>query len=90
MRRPIPHNANIQPMKSHAFKYEVVPIISKPLIIPITTDTLSLCISFTVSTTVNSTVAPQISITNHCQIAGTMIWLAGKNIGMKMLAKKIN
>ncbi len=69
-------------MKSKELLKSDVPIISNPLITPITTDTRYVCINFIVKTVVNRIVTPPISITIHCQMLGTTTWKAGNNIGI--------
>lgn len=56
-------------------------IINKPLITPITTETLYVCISFIVNTVVNKIVIPDTSINIHWKTDGTIICDVGNNIG---------
>ncbi len=80
----------IAPTKSVDPEYDDVPTIRIPLIIAITIDTRYFCIIFTVSRTVTNIEKLVTIIITNCHKFGTIVWVAGKNIGKHMLAKKMN
>jgi hypothetical protein len=90
MIKTIPRKISVAPTKSIIPKYDDVPIITIPLTTDITIETLYFCINFTVHKIVKYIDKPVTIITIHCQRFGTIVCVAGKNIGIQMLLKNIN